>query len=603
MYQKPRVYGMTFLAVFAIGMMPVFAASASTQSIFHIGTPLKANANNKFVLAVKTDKKIKTYREVAPYLANHNLVGAKVEVILSTPIEGGFKTLVQVKHQTRNKALTNMRMMERSEEILWAYPTFAYVGDPREETREENREEDEPTLDDGDLLNLDDLLGVVPNDEKFKEQLHHKIIGSTQAWEIEQGSEDVIVAVTDDGVDFDHVDLKNSVWNNKNEIPDNDIDDDGNGYVDDVNGWDFSDDDNNPRPRSFSTHGTHVAGIIAAEMGNKKGVAGIAPKVKVMPIRFFGGAGDYDSAIFAKSYGYAVDNGAKIITTSYNINQFVGDPVYETTIKMAYDAGVLLFNSGGNNNFKQPKRVAFKELILVSSVETDKKDVDKKSRFSNYGVGLDIAAPGHLFSTVNDNKYAEKSGTSMASPAAAAVAALIWSQNPTYTRDQVAAILLSAVDNVDAKNKKYVGQLGSGRINAFKAVTIHNPKAPSLSLVKEQDDKEAVQVQVNGVFDATSINNLANWTLSKKTATGTTPVKITEISDYKIGSNVIEVKIGRNFAAGTYIITANQNLKGPFGNAIDGNNNGASGGTFKKEFIVKKEVKGEEIKKENEERI
>lgn len=315
------------------------------------------------------------------------------------------------------------------------------------------------------------------NDEMLKDQFHHIQIQTEKAWSIEKGSPEIIVAVTDNEFEVDHDDLKNSWWKNPNEIPNNGIDDDGNGYIDDVIGWDTIGNDNNVDVEDGPTHGTHVAGIIAAEINNKIGVAGIAPNVKVMPIRWYGDEAPWTTAVIVESYQYAVNNGAKIINTSYNIDGLVDDAAYLDVIQYVKDQGAIIFNSAGNDRKKDPERQKIEDIVLVCSVKSGKeRTMDKKSSFSNYGSGIDICAPGDpILSTVQrryegKSRYGELEGTSMASPVAASIAALIWSRNPNFTRQEVLNKLYNSVDNIDDKNRKYKGMLGAGRVNALKAV-------------------------------------------------------------------------------------------------------------------------------------
>ena len=315
------------------------------------------------------------------------------------------------------------------------------------------------------------------NDEQLKDQFHHLQISSLKAWKLTLGSEKIVVAVTDNEFELDHDDLQKAWWKNPNEIPANGIDDDNNGYIDDVIGWDFLSHDNNVDVIESPTHGTHVSGIIAAAINNKIGGVGIAPNVKVMPLRWYGDDGKWTTAVVVETYRYAVENGANIITTSYNIDELSTDPAYLDVVKYIKDNGILLFNSAGNDRKKNPPRQSIEDIILVCSVKSkNKRSADKKSTFSNYGTGIDICAPGDpILSSVQGryegkSRYGELEGTSMASPAAAAVAALIWSRNPNFTMDEVRKKLYDSADNIDKKNKKYKGLLGAGRINSFNAV-------------------------------------------------------------------------------------------------------------------------------------
>jgi subtilisin family serine protease len=390
--------------------------------------------------------------------------------LIQMPIEGEFivkhasnlklaqnqKTMFKVGSHTVSKVVVKgqknfLNKLNKSNGVVWAQPNYEYIGN---------------------------ALEVEPNDPRFAEQFHHTIINTPMAWEVEMGSSDIVVAVTDNGFDLEHDDLKNSYWVNEDEIADNGIDDDNNGYIDDVNAWNFSANNNNPRPNGNS-HGTHVAGIIAAEMNNAVGVAGVAPGVKVMPVKFYG-EGSWTSEVVANSYAYAVNNGANIISTSFNIDGFVNDQVYKDAIKMVRDNGVLLFNSAGNGNRENPPRRIFEEVVLVCSTKSDgsrRSSADERSRFSNYGQGIDVCAPGDpILAPVNGqyqgaSRYGEMSGTSMAAPTAAAVAALIWSKYPDFTAEQVLEKLYNTADDISERNSRYRGKLGAGRVNAFRAVT------------------------------------------------------------------------------------------------------------------------------------
>ena len=314
----------------------------------------------------------------------------------------------------------------------------------------------------------------------FINQFHHQQIQTLKAWEQTQGSTEVIVAVTDNEFEIDHDALKDSWWVNSREIPSNGIDDDGNGYIDDINGWNFIDKNANPDSKEEFTHGTHIAGIIAANTKSKTGISGIAPKVKVMALRWY----DYDAywttAIIVETYRYAVDNGARIINTSYNIDQLVNDEAYLDVVQYIKNNGVLLVNSAGNSKTKDPARGSIKDIILVCSVTSQSiYGSDIKSAFSNYGKEIDICAPGDpILSTVQrrtsdgESRYGNSSGTSMASPVVAATAALVWSAHPNYSRDEVIRTILESTDEIDSKNKrKFRGLLGSGRVNVGRSIS------------------------------------------------------------------------------------------------------------------------------------
>lgn len=352
----------------------------------------------------------------------------------------------------RNLFLVNDTQSLTQNNIVSMHPNYAYYGEYKEST-------------------------TTPNDLSYELQFHHRMINTLEAWQVTKGSREIIIAVTDNEFQLNHKDLLTAWWTNSAEIPDNNIDDDNNGYVDDVTGWDFMGRDNNVDATNETTHGTHVSGIIAATENNKLGGFGIAPNVAVMPLRWYGNEGTWTSAIVAETYRYAVDNGAKIISTSYGIDTLSTDQVYLDAVKYARDHDVLIFNSAGNGNVKDPARQNIEEVILVCSVRSkDNRRVDKKSIFSNYGTGIDICAPGDpIYAPIQyggsvQDKFGNLEGTSMAAPAAAAVAALIWSANPNFTDEEVRQKLYESADNIDSKNFWYRNKLGHGRINALNAV-------------------------------------------------------------------------------------------------------------------------------------
>lgn len=453
-------------------------------------------------------------------------------------------------------------------EVAWAAPNFVYEGDPRE---------------------------LVPNDPSYASQYHHPLMQNHLAWDIGQGA-GIIVAVTDDGVDIDHVDLTTNIWVNPGEIAGNGLDDDGNGFIDDVNGWDFSSNDNNPRPQAgavSTTHGTHVAGIVAARTNNALGVAGTAGQATIMPVRFYG-SGSWTSTVIFNSYKYAADNGAKIINTSYNVDGFVNDPTFLAAVNYVYDRGVLHFNSAGNNGQLNPPRQAFDQLLFVANTTS----TDVRSSTSNYGWGIDVAAPGSsILSTLPSNTYGSASGTSMATPNAAGAAAVLWAANPTWTREQVVAKLLGTADNIDAQNPTIVGLLGTGRVNTYRALTetLAPPRIKGLVGVSAGVLTQAptqFTVSVDSRFDESMVENAANWELRSNGfdnvfGNGDDQVySLTVQTDYRVGTNRIVLGFaGALTPLETYQFRAIAGgLRDPFGAALDGNADGAAGDDYTLEF-------------------
>jgi uncharacterized repeat protein (TIGR01451 family) len=220
-------------------------------------------------------------------------------------------------------------------------------------------------------------------------------IHAPAAWDITTGSNNVIIAVVDSGVAWEHPDLAANIWTNPGEIPGNGIDDDGNGFIDDVHGWDFVDNDNDPTSYDLFTHGTHVAGTIAAVGNNGTGIAGVMWMAKIMPVRFLDASGFGTVADVIAAIQYAIDNGAKIINASYDGPSF--SQAEKDEIAAANTAGIVFVAAAGNNGTSNDTTPAYPANYnlpnIISVAATDQ--FDKLASFSNYGKNtVEIAAPG-----------------------------------------------------------------------------------------------------------------------------------------------------------------------------------------------------------------
>jgi subtilisin family serine protease len=465
-----------------------------------------------------------------------------------------------------------MQMLDGNPDVLWSSPNFYFDGDPRE---------------------------VIPNDPDYSSQYHHPLMQNNLAWDYTYGNPDIVVGITDDGVQTTHSDLSENIWVNPGEIPGNGIDDDGNGYIDDVNGWDFSSGNNNPNPNTSSDdHGTHVAGISAARTDNGIGISGVSGHSTILPLQFYG-VGSWTAAVCNETFTYAADNGAHIVNTSYNINGFVGDPVFTAGMQYMHDAGVLHFNSGGNGSELNPARQAFHQSLLV--VSTDASDL--KSSFSNYGTGMDISAPGsNVYSTITNNGYGFKSGTSMAAPNAAGAAALIWSANPEWNSYQVAAQLLATADNIDGVNPSYAGLLGAGRVNTFTAMstTLGAPVLKSTEGMPAEgstvfpEEAEEFTLVFSQVMDPATVNNTANFEMRAAGPDDTFDTgddviyTLSTPANYMIGTNSLAFEVtGPPFIDGLHRIRLlSGGLTNPFGTPLDGDENGTGGDDFVRTFSI-----------------
>jgi subtilisin family serine protease len=342
---------------------------------------------------------------------------------------------------------------------------------------------------------------ATPNDPSFSLLwgLHNASrdadIDAPEAWNIETGGSEVIIAVIDTGVAYTHEDLSANMWSNPNEVPGNGIDDDGNGYIDDSKGWDFSTceqfnsnfdcikmkpEDNDPY--DDNGHGTHCSGTIGAVGNNGTGVAGVNWNTKIMPLKFLNpdGYGSYSDAVSAILYG--IEMGAAVMSNSWGGGEY--SQALKDVVQAADNAGILFIAAAGNNtrnnDFTPLYPASYDVPNIISVAATD--SFDNLASFSNIGVNtVDLAAPGvsifstlppyaYLSSSCNDNNgdgYGYCSGTSMATPHVAGVAGLILSHYPDLTVSEVKRRILFTSDPVPSLSGKV---LTGGRLNAYRAV-------------------------------------------------------------------------------------------------------------------------------------
>lgn len=329
---------------------------------------------------------------------------------------------------------------------------------------------------------IDNFLDSPFNDKHLSRQWALKSspkgMGVLDAYSVNTSSErdKVIVAVVDTGVDHQHKDLP--MWTNSKEIPGNNIDDDENGYIDDIHGINTlvrDDSDNATMDTSDKhNHGTHVAGSIAAIQNNEIGIAGVAKNVEIMALRTVPNRDDELDVDVIEAFIYAARNGAKIINCSFGKDENEGGLAVSEAIDYIYkNHGTLVFAAAGNdgeNLDRSPQYpAAFENESLIVIASTTSRG--SLSYFSNYSSSLvDLAAPGSsIYSTVRRNKYSNMSGTSMASPNAAGVAAEVWSQFPELTGLELKEILMSSVSPVTKYKNKMVSP---GLINLEQALEL-----------------------------------------------------------------------------------------------------------------------------------
>ncbi len=407
-------------------------------------------------------------------------------------------------------------------------------------------------------------IQYVPSDTYLNKEWYLKKIKAINAWDVNKGDSKIIIGIVDTGVDWKHPDLADNIWTNKNETPGNNTDDDNNGYVDDVHGWDFGGSngtpDNDPM-EDKPDHGTNVAGIASAVTDNGYGVASIGFNSTIMPVKASRNDVRDQNGNALIYYGYdgikyAVDNGAKIINCSWGGYDYSN--AAQQVIDYAVKKGALIVGAAGNENFQGVIYPAhYFGALAVGATDSN----DYKAYFSNFGEYIDVMAPGvSIFNTWQPNTFATLSGTSMASPLTAGLAALVANQFPNYSPLQIAEQIRVNCDNIDATNpsKKYL--LGSGRINAYKALT--NTSSKSLRIFSYSFDE---LTNPDGIFDPgdrvkisiTFVNYLNPLTSPQITLLSKTPYANVTQGSFSAGAIGTNVKFNNNSSPFEFTIAKN----------------------------------------------
>ncbi|OGY45499.1 MAG: hypothetical protein A2744_02310 [Candidatus Buchananbacteria bacterium RIFCSPHIGHO2_01_FULL_44_11] len=344
------------------------------------------------------------------------------------------------------------------------------------------------------------LLAVAafPDDPEYPKQQYLQMVNIRSAWskellirESERITKRSVIAILDTGVDLDHPDLKDKIWTNINERKGDGVDNDQNGYVDDINGWDFVSSDADPNPALTNgyelgaiNHGTIVAGIAAASINNSEGIAGISWFSEVMPLRILDSTGSGDIFSAVKAIDYAINAGADVINMSF-IGQNQSQSL-DAAIKRAYDRGVIIVAAAGNTDpnidgvnldlteyYPVCSDGSGGENMVIGVAAIDQ--TFKKSKFSNYGKCVDIVAPGEKFysTQVYDATQASLksyyngywSGTSLSTPLVSGTAAIIKALRPQFSAKMIRDSILNSTQNIDIYNPGFQGKLGSGQLD------------------------------------------------------------------------------------------------------------------------------------------
>jgi MYXO-CTERM domain-containing protein len=370
----------------------------------------------------------------------------------------------------RLSGLQNTELVKLPEGMSVSEAVRMYMSDPDVEYAEPNY--------------IRHIQSTIPDDTYFSQQWALHNMGNTmnsvpdadmdlpEAWDITTGSRDIVVAVVDTGIDYGHPDLGLNVWQNTDEIADNGIDDDLNGYIDDIIGWDFVSDTNDPLDDNL--HGTHVSGIIGALGNNGIGVTGVNWYVRIMPLKVCDSGGAcYDSDI-AEAIDYAANNGADVINASLggrSFSQTVLDAVWHAANKAVLFVAAAGNDTNDNDNAPfYPSGYDVWNVIAVAASDQD----DMMASFSNYGATtVDVFAPGnHTLSTwptyLFPQGYDTIEGTSMAAPHVSGLAALLMDYYRHFTTYQIEQTILTFVD----KLPQFSGYVStSGRVNAYRSVS------------------------------------------------------------------------------------------------------------------------------------
>ncbi len=338
----------------------------------------------------------------------------------------------------------------------------------------------EPSKITAQLDKVEDEPSALFNDPAINQAWGLKKSDAARAWSVSRGSKDIIVAVIDTGVDEKHEDLASNLWVNAGESgkdslgrnkATNGIDDDGNGFIDDVHGWNFV--SNNNKLEDNHGHGTHIAGIIGAEAGNGKGIIGIAPEVSLMVLKYYDPkvANTDNLKNTVASIRYAVKMGAMIINYSGGGTEFSQEE--HDAIAEAEKKGILFVAAAGNERSNSDKHHYFpadyklSNIISVTAIDPSTEVLSS----SNFGVDtVDIAAPGqNILSTLPHNSYGYMTGTSQATAFVSGAAALVMAHRRAFSAEDVKKYILSTGD---AQTQLFAKTRTSRQLNLYKALTI-----------------------------------------------------------------------------------------------------------------------------------
>jgi subtilisin family serine protease/subtilisin-like proprotein convertase family protein len=400
-------------------------------------------------------------------------------------------------------------------------------------------------------------------------------INAPEAWEFHQGTGETIVAVLDTGIDYSHPDLASNMWTNPGETAGDGVDNDGNGLVDDVFGYDFANDDADPF--DDNGHGTHAAGTIGAVGDNGVGIVGVDWHTRLMAVKFLGADGKGTMGNAIRALDYAVRMGARVSNNSWGGGGY--SAAFCAAIDAARSVGHLFVaaagNSGADNdaNPNYPSSYALDNILAVAA--TDRQD--QLGSFTNYGAAsVDLAAPGvGILSTYKNGQYATLSGSSMAAPYVAGAAAYLWDMHPEWTYAQVSGAILTTVDVLPQLAGKVAS---SGRLNLARAASFQDEwDGPQVTDHSWADPPAGFLDTLRLTFDKPIA--VATFTPSDVVLYGPNgTVEITSVTPVG-GSDGMSwvLKFPRQEKTGTYTAVVGPDVRDRSGNPMDQNGNGLNG--------------------------
>ena len=442
-------------------------------------------------------------------------------------------------------------------------------------------------------------LAAIPNDPDFNSLWGMNNTGQTggtadadidavEAWDIRTDASEIVVAVIDTGIDYTHPDLAANMWVNDGEIPGNGVDDDNNGFIDDVHGYDFVNDDGDPM--DDNDHGTHVAGTIGAVGNNNVGVVGVAWDVQLMAVKFLGANGSGTLANAIKAINYASQMNADIANNSWGGGGFV-QSMQDAINSFTSNGGIFTAAAGnhGGNNDNSPFYPANYENVVSVAASTQN---DTKANFSGFGVNtVDIAAPGvSIRSTIAGGGYANFSGTSMATPMVSGVLAVLQAEFPTETDAEILDRMYMNADPILTDVTTY------GRVNLFNAITAGSndqdgPKVDSSAWSgATEGEVDTVTVTFNESIDPLT------FTPSDVALAGPGgSIVVDSVTSSNAENTVFEVSFAARSDVGDYTMDIGPNLADLAGNLMDQDMDGTGGEAGDDVFTTGFSIENEQV--------